>query len=74
MQRYIVLIVCSFLLSNEGDITTFKLENGLQTIVMEKHSIPVVAVQVWHFVVVCGIFEGHGDIKLFVRSSNAIQS
>ena len=48
MQRYIFLIACSFLLSNEGDITTFKLENGLQTIIMEKHSIPVVAVQVWY--------------------------
>ena len=36
------------MLSNEGDITTFELENGLQTIIMEKHSIPVVAVQVWY--------------------------
>ena len=50
MKRYIyiLLIAYSFLLSNEGDITTFKLENGLQTIIMEKHSIPVVAVQVWY--------------------------
>ena len=32
----------------EGEITSFYLNNGLKTIIMEKHSIPVVAVQVWY--------------------------
>ena len=35
-------------LAADGDLSSFRLDNGLQIYVVEKHTSPIAAVQVWY--------------------------
>ena len=48
LNKIIPILFLSVLIADEGDITDFTLQNGLKVIVMEKHAIPVVSVNLWY--------------------------
>ena len=48
LNKIIPILFLSVLIADEGDITDFTLQNGLKVIVMEKHAVPVVSVNLWY--------------------------
>ena len=46
-KQFLFLIV-PVLFADDGDIVDFTLDNGLKVIVMEKHAIPVVSINLWY--------------------------
>jgi zinc protease len=48
LKKIIPMLLLSVVLADEGDITDFTLQNGLKVIIMEKHAVPVVSVNLWY--------------------------
>ena len=47
-HKHFLFLFVNALFAGDGDIVDFTLDNGLKVIVMEKHAIPVVSINLWY--------------------------